>query len=292
MKHLIHAALIAIILLGTLSACQQTGAGPRSWIDQPLDNETFPFQALTLQAHASDEDGVKDIEFLVDDQSIKTINAGGGRMGKALYEWTPPGPGVYIIYAQAVDNNGNLGDAASSRITIVDQVAQIPLDEPEQPELNQDEEEVDPVQEAEKPAEEEPPETPPEELPPEPPPEEPPPPEPLPEDTNPPTITTVSVSPDTIYHELCDDDVRTTTLTIECIDDDLIYSGKTRVEAAWVVGNEIGSAEMPITGVHHYEITLGPFGRTGTLSIYGSCIDGSGNWTPFNITAEVKSCIE
>ena len=154
MKHLIHAALIAIILLGTLSACQQTGGGPRTWIDQPLDNETFPFQKITLQAHASDEDGVKDIQFLVDEQSIPTINAGGGRMGKALYEWTPPGPGVYIIYAQAVDNNGNLGDAASSQITIVDQVAQIPLEEPEQPELNQDEEEEEKdIQVAEEPVE-------------------------------------------------------------------------------------------------------------------------------------------
>ena len=155
MKHVSHAALIAIILLGTLSACQQTGGGPRSWIDQPLDKETFPFEVLMLQAHASDEDGVKDIEFLIDEQSITTINAGGGRMGKALYEWTPPGPGVYMIYAQAVDNNGNVGDAASSQITIGEQVAQVPLDEPDQPELKQseEEEEEDPIQAAEEPVE-------------------------------------------------------------------------------------------------------------------------------------------
>jgi uncharacterized protein YraI len=362
MRHIFLTALIGCLIIALFPACQQTGEGPRSWIDQPLDNETFPFEVLTLQAHASDLDGVKDIEFLVDDQSVKTINAGGERMGKALYEWMPPAPGVYIIYAQAVDNSGNLGDTASSRITIVDQVAQIPLVEPAQPQIKQDEdEEEDPIQEAVKPVEGPvavpsqgincrggpsmdydvltvlptgkqskiigrlssnswlfvshpenfiecwvaasivdiigdlnsipivqapslPVEPPKEEPPVAPQPKE----EPIPDkDTNPPVIASVTVSPGTIYQNGCGGEVQTTTLTVKVID----IGGGVHVEAAWVVGNEIGQAELTDKGNYSYQITLGPFSNKGTLSIYGSAIDGSGNWTPFNITAEVVCCI-
>ena len=153
MKRFLFYVLISLFLLGAFAACRHSGGGPRSWIDQPLDNDSFPLQKITLQAHASDADGVKDIEFLVDDQSIFVVNAGGDRMGKALYEWMPPGPGVYMIYAQAVDNKGNLGDAVSAQITVGDQVAQVLPEEPEQPKLKQDEEEEEPIKEAVEPVE-------------------------------------------------------------------------------------------------------------------------------------------
>lgn len=359
MKHITSSILVMSILLFTISACQQHGDGPRSWIDQPLDNDNFPLQKITLQAHASDADGVKDIEFLVDDQSIIVINAGGERIGKALFEWMPPAPGIYTIYAQAFDNKGTPGDAASAQITVGDQVAQVLPEEPEQPELNQDEEEEeDPIQAAQEPAEgpfavpsqdincrsgpstefevltvlpsakqakivgrlenntwllishpenfiecwiaanivdivgaigtvrvaqaPELPEEPPEEQPPEePPPEE--------EEEHPPMILSVSVSPETFYQEFCYGETQTTTLRVEVMD---IGGTGVRVEAAWAIGNEIGSTELEEIGYPRFETIIGPFNNTGTLSIYGSAIDGDGLWTPFSITAEVEGCLD
>ncbi|MCJ7518754.1 MAG: Ig-like domain-containing protein [Anaerolineaceae bacterium] len=133
MKKLSTTALIASLLIASFSACQPSGEGPNAWIDQPLDDETFPLQSLTLQAHASDSDGVGTIEFSVNDQILKTINAGGTRFGQAAMEWMPSAPGVYTIYAKATDNAGNAGAVASSTITIIDQVVLVPPIEPEQP---------------------------------------------------------------------------------------------------------------------------------------------------------------
>jgi len=152
MKKLSTAALIAIILIAALSACQTSGEGPNAWIDRPLDDETFPLQSLTLQAHASDSDGVGAIEFSVNGQFLLTINAGGTRLGQAAMEWMPPAPGVYTIYAKATDNTGNVGAAASSTITILDQIVLAPRPEFDQPVIEPEQ----PVVESEVVTEEEP----------------------------------------------------------------------------------------------------------------------------------------
>jgi hypothetical protein len=136
---------MGILLTLLLSACQQAGAGPRTWIDQPLDDSTFPLQPIILQAHASDSDGVDSIEFYLEDQTLIHADAGGGRLGQAMYEWLPPGEGEYTIFARSTDTIGNTGMAASSFIIIGDKFAQFELPEPEilviEPETEEDEEE-------------------------------------------------------------------------------------------------------------------------------------------------------
>ena len=67
--------------------------------------------------------------------------------------------------------------------------------------------------------------------------------------------------------------------------------GITSAEAAWAVSGEIGQSVLNYVGANRYQVTIGPFSKTGTLNIYGSVIDGAGNWTPFNISAEVICCI-
>ena len=155
MKKLSTTALIASLLIASFSACQPSGEGPNAWIDQPLDDESFPMQSLTLQAHASDSEGVGAIEFSVNDKILLTINAGGTRLGQAAMEWVPPAPGVYTIYAKATDNTGNVGAAASSTITIIDQVVLVPPIKPEQPivepEVVTEEESEEEIQLAEEP---------------------------------------------------------------------------------------------------------------------------------------------
>ncbi|MCJ7621883.1 MAG: SH3 domain-containing protein [Anaerolineaceae bacterium] len=139
---------LSILLSICLSACQSGGEGPRSWIDQPLDNTIFPLQTIILQAHASDSDGVDFIEFYLEDETLIEAAAGGGRMGEAIYSWLPPGAGVYTIYARSTDNQGNQGSAAASKIFIFDEVIQVPSEDqaPIMPELASDDEEEEEIQ--------------------------------------------------------------------------------------------------------------------------------------------------
>jgi len=110
------------MLLVTLSlaACNLPGSGqgPTTWIDQPLDGAHFPLAPLTIMAHASDANGVATIEFYISESLLAAVPAGGGRLGNASIEWMPPGPGIYIIAAGAVDSQGNTGPRAVSQITV------------------------------------------------------------------------------------------------------------------------------------------------------------------------------
>lgn len=119
-----------------ISSCgAATGGGPQAWIDQPLEaHNPIPFGPITLQAHASDSDGVASLEFSIDDQLIHAVNAGGGRLGQAAVQWEPPGPGTYTFSVRGVDNAGQTGNAASS-ILIVGEQGQLASSEgqPEEP---------------------------------------------------------------------------------------------------------------------------------------------------------------
>ena len=340
------------------SACQQTGQGPRTWIDQPLDESTFPLEPIILQAHASDIDGVDSIEFYLDDQTLIQVDAGGKRLGNATYEWLPPGEGEYTIFAKSTDTVGNTGSAASTFVTIGEKHPQLILPDPEVPvvEPESEEEEEEETQVAEEPIEgpavtssqaincrsgadtafevdaalekDDPAEvigrlsnnswyliihpqsfvecwvsasivtksgdfgdvpiakSPP--LPESPPPAAPDEPEQEPEpDTTPPTITSVSINPGTIYQNGCSGFTQTATITVEVID----IGGISTVEAAWSIGSGSGTVVLSHAGGNTYQGTLGPFNTKGTVNIHGSAVDNSGNWTPFITTLVVDCCV-
>ncbi len=118
------ARILAMLLLSAcnLSAQRQ---GPTAWIDQPLDGAHFSLAPLTIQAHASDADGVETIEFYVDDGLVASVPAGGVRLAESLIQWTPPAAGVYIISARAVDGQGNAGPRVSVQISVGELAATI-----------------------------------------------------------------------------------------------------------------------------------------------------------------------
>jgi hypothetical protein len=121
MRRMLVSALIVMALLaqtGCNMPCQ--AAGPRIWIDQPLDGTHFPLGVITLQAHASDLDGVASIDFFVGADLLQSTPTSGGRFGEAMIEWTPPGPGVYQIGASGLDAAGNRGDRVSVQISVGD----------------------------------------------------------------------------------------------------------------------------------------------------------------------------
>ncbi|NOY98282.1 MAG: SH3 domain-containing protein [Chloroflexi bacterium] len=106
------------LLAFVLAACNQPAGGPQAWLDRPLDNSTLPLAALTIQAHASDADGVASFEFYVNDTLLSSVSGSGGRLSEASIEWTPPGAGTYTVKARAVDTGGNAGSYATSVITV------------------------------------------------------------------------------------------------------------------------------------------------------------------------------
>jgi hypothetical protein len=73
---------------------------------------------VTIQAHASDADGVAHFEFTADDNLLGVVPAGGRRLGEASLEWQPPGPGVYLLGVRAEDTQGNQGAVVNVEITV------------------------------------------------------------------------------------------------------------------------------------------------------------------------------
>jgi hypothetical protein len=110
---------VTVLLLGLwLTACSTPTQGPTTWLDRPLDGDKVPLEPLTIQAHASDADGVARFEFFVSEALLATEPGGGGRFGDAQVRWTPSVPGMYLVRARALDNQGNIGPDAISYITV------------------------------------------------------------------------------------------------------------------------------------------------------------------------------
>jgi hypothetical protein len=107
-----------ILAAWLLAACGASTQGPTTWIDRPLDGTHFPLASITIQAHASDADGIGSIEFYVSESLIASIPAGGGRLGKASIDWMPPASDTYTLIARAIDNQGNFGPPATVQIVV------------------------------------------------------------------------------------------------------------------------------------------------------------------------------
>ena len=97
-----------------LAGCGSQGAGPRTWIDWPLEeNNPVSVEPVLIMAHASDADGVGSMVFSVDGSQITETSVGGGRLESASFEWMPPGPGNYTLSVYGTDGSGARGAAAS-----------------------------------------------------------------------------------------------------------------------------------------------------------------------------------
>jgi hypothetical protein len=119
-SHRVFILGLAVITLVGCTLPSGGGAGPKVWIDRPLDGSSVPLAPLILQAHAADADGITKIEFLVFDSLIGGVPTGGTRLEQASIEWMPPGPGVYTLNVRAMDKQGNTnaGGLASVQVTV------------------------------------------------------------------------------------------------------------------------------------------------------------------------------
>jgi hypothetical protein len=68
MKRLLFIIGVIFLFTALATACDGVGSGPQTWFDYPIEEDNpFPIAPITLQAHASDIDGVASIAFSVDD---------------------------------------------------------------------------------------------------------------------------------------------------------------------------------------------------------------------------------
>lgn len=116
-RHFLRLMLSPLLLVVGLSGCSPQSGGPRVWVDQPLEGETLPMGRVTLLAHAADVDGLRSIEFRVDDAPVGEVAVDAERFGEAGLEWLPPGPGTYSLEVVAFDAAGGRG--TSARVTII-----------------------------------------------------------------------------------------------------------------------------------------------------------------------------
>jgi hypothetical protein len=118
MIRIVSGCIVVLAAVLLLTACGASTQGPTAWLDRPLDGSTYPAGPVTLQAHASDADGVSGFEFFVDDDLLLTVPADGARLAEAIAAWNPTRPGTYVIRARAADPQGNIGPEASSSVMI------------------------------------------------------------------------------------------------------------------------------------------------------------------------------
>ncbi len=118
MTRIIVRCVVAFAVASLLAACGASTQGPTTWLDRPLDGVTLPMGPVTIQAHASDVDGVASFEFFVGDTSLVSVPAEGFRLCEATAAWNPAAPGTYNIHARATDSQGNVGPYATSTVTV------------------------------------------------------------------------------------------------------------------------------------------------------------------------------
>lgn len=121
-RHLIRSRLFAafaLLALGLVAGCSPgAGAGPSTWIDRPLDGDQVAMEPLTIEAHASDVNGVSRLEFFVDSASIGAVPTDGTRFVEGKAGWSPTAPGIHTIRIEGVDAEGNRGASATARIVV------------------------------------------------------------------------------------------------------------------------------------------------------------------------------
>jgi hypothetical protein len=107
--------------------------GASVWIEFPFQGQTLPDQPLTFVAYASSAGGVEGISLLVDGQvlmggTLKDLsNDGDGSMVRLESTWQPPGPGEYVLAAEAA------GAASSVTFCVVNCSGELELQPSETP---------------------------------------------------------------------------------------------------------------------------------------------------------------
>jgi hypothetical protein len=107
------AALAAACLLIVATGCnlQSGGAGPQTWIDAPLDGMTLPLGPVLVRSHAASQGGTAQAALIVNGAQVRVDQAADGSAAliEFVQNWTPTGPGDYLLQVISTDQAGNQG---------------------------------------------------------------------------------------------------------------------------------------------------------------------------------------
>ncbi len=107
---IMHITAILIFVAGC-SLPTGGGAGPRVWIDTPLDGDTVAFAPLIVKSHVSSEGGTASAALLVNGVQVRvdTPTNPSDPLTSFAQVWEPTAPGDYGLEVVATDSRGNTG---------------------------------------------------------------------------------------------------------------------------------------------------------------------------------------
>lgn len=123
----IRLAFVLVVALG-IAACAQTqaAAGPRAWIDFPIDGTSVRVGVpLTVIAHAYAPDGVVDALLSVNGQAYRRSPPGEAQtFAQISMEWRPEQEGDHELSLIAYAKDGKASSPARVRVKVVGAIAQ------------------------------------------------------------------------------------------------------------------------------------------------------------------------
>lgn len=128
--------IFLVLLGGILSSCTLPAglpaappAGPRAWIDQPLDGSAFPPGPLEIVSHYTDSGGTAQVEISIDGVVLNTVPSedSASSLITVRHTWRALTPGTYTISVRGQGTNGAWGNPASVRIIIMGPETATPL---------------------------------------------------------------------------------------------------------------------------------------------------------------------
>lgn len=120
--------LACLAILGTACNMPAGGAGPRTWIDAPLDGKTLPLGPVVVRSHAASEEGTAQAALLVNGAQVRVDQAAdtAANLIEFAQPWTPSGPGDYVLQVITLNHAGAEGRSNLVHVRIGD-VAPPPL---------------------------------------------------------------------------------------------------------------------------------------------------------------------
>ena len=126
-------SLTFIVLLGGTLACEEQVAGPRTWIDVPLDGSSVPVgTAVPVVSHAYAREGVAEILLSVNGEAYRRGPPAqpDASFSKVALEWMPQQAGDYVLQVKAYSKNGQASNPATVRVRVLGKTTPTPTPPP------------------------------------------------------------------------------------------------------------------------------------------------------------------